>query len=147
MPSFAINENWTLDPDDDQDFLNATGVFFRVGLGYEIKERFLISMNAGYDYHIPDVIHAFPTYLKLRYNISNVDDNSFFFQYSRGKMWRPAQRFPDGDYDGFGLGYEFESDTRWNLVFELTYHVKDITGFEGIDTIQSLSLGVGFRFR
>lgn len=146
MPSFAFNEDWTIDPDDDQDFLNATGVFFRVGLGYNIIDRFLISMNAGYDYHIQDVIHAFPTYLKLRYNISNVDDNSFFIQYSRGRMWRPAQRFPDGDYNAYGIGYELESDTRWNLIFELTYHVKDISGFVGIDNIQSVSLGVGFRF-
>ena len=147
MPSFAFNEDWTLDPDDDQEFLNVTGAFFRIGLGYEIKERFLISMNAGYDYHTQDVIHAFPTYVKLRYNITNIDDNSFYFQYSRGKMWRPAQRFADGDYDGFGLGYEIESDTRWNLIFELAYHGKEISGFEGIDNLQSISLGIGVRFR
>lgn len=146
MPTFAINENWTLDPDDDETFLVVTGAFFRLGVGYQFGNRLLLSLNAGYDHHFPYAINAFPTYVKLRYNLWTDFDQSWFFQFSRGKMWRPSARFSDGDYYNIGMGYELESSSRWKPIVTFAYHRKKINGFETTNNLESISLGFGFRF-
>lgn len=146
MPTLAVNENWTLDPDDDQEFLNVTGTFFRFGVGYQFGKRLLLSLNAGYDHHFPYAINAFPTYVKLRYNLWTDYDQSWFFQYSRGRMWRPSSRFSNGDYYNIGMGYELEADSRWKPIIKFTYHRKKINGFETTNNLESFSIGFGFRF-
>ena len=145
-PTFAINENWTLDPDDDETFLNLTGAFVRFGVGYQFGKRFLVSLNAGYDHHIPFAINAFPTYAKLRYNVWTDSERAFFVQVSNGKMWRPSSRFTDGNYFNAGFGYEFESDSRWKPILTFTYHKKQVDGFESSGRLESIAIGIGFRF-
>jgi hypothetical protein len=146
MPTVAINEYWTLDPDDDETFLKLTGAFFRLGVGYQFGNRLLLSVNAGNDHHFPYAINAIPTYVKLRYNLWTDYEQSWFFQYSRGKMWRPSSRFSDGDYYNVGMGYEIESDSRWKPIIKFTYHRKKINGFENTGNLESISIGIGFRF-
>ena len=145
-PTFAINEDYTIDPDGDINILRLTGTFFRFGFGYQFGRRVLVSLHAGYDYHFPDAIHAFPTYARFRFNVWNREDENLFLQYSQGKMWRPSNRFSDGDYYNFGFGYELESDSRWKPVIQITYHRKSLTGFENLNNLESVSLGIGFRF-
>lgn len=142
----AVNENFTIDPDDDETFLLASGTFFRFGLGYMFGNKFSASLNAGYDHHIPYAINAFPTYAKVRYNVWGDFEGALFVQYSRGKMWRPSSRFTDGDYYNFGLGWELESGSRWKPIIQFTYHNKKIQGFEDSGNLESISLGFGFRF-
>ncbi len=144
--SFTVNENFTLGEDDGESFLIPTGTFFRFGAGYEFHNRFLLSLNAGYDYHFPYAINAFPTYVAARYNIWNNEGDAFFIQYGRGKMWRPSFRYSDGDYYQYVVGWEFESDSRWKPMLQLSYHRKHITGFEDRGVLESLSLGIAFRF-
>ena len=144
--TFAVNENFTLDPDDDETFLKLTGTFFRFGVGYQFGKRFSLSLNAGYDHHFPYAINAFPTYVTARYNLWGDIEGSFFTQFSRGKMWRPSSRYEDGDYYNFGIGWQLYADSRWKPVIKLLYHRKNIRGFEDSGTLESVSVGIGFRF-
>ena len=145
MPTVTVNEDWDFGL-DDENFLVFSGTFFRLGVGYQLGNRFLLSLNAGYDYHFPYNIHAFPTYAKLRYNIWTDTEQAFFFQFSRGKMWRSSGRYSDGKYFSTGLGYELESDSRWKPIITFTYHRKQINGLEDLNTLESISIGLGFRF-
>lgn len=144
--TFAVNEDFTLDPDDDETFLIPTAAFFRFGFGYEFGEKISLSIHGGYDYHFPYAINAFPTYATARYNIWGDREEAMFLQYSRGKMWRPSSRFSDGDYFNFGVGWQLETDSRWKPIIRILYHQKKIRGFEDSGRLESISLSFGFRF-
>ena len=144
--SLGINENYVLfEPDDDEYLLDFTGVFLRVGFGYEFQRRIAISFNAGYDYHHRYSTSAFPTYGSLKYNITEREDDTFFVELSYGKMWRPSNRYPDGKYYGFGIGTQFAGEKRWNGILRLDFHRKGIIGFKN-NRLDSVSFGFGFSF-
>lgn len=141
--TWAINENYTLDPDDDEPLLVPNSVFFRLGAGYQFNRRISASAHLGYDYHLQYFINAFPTYGSLRYNISEDYRDTFFVEYSRGKLWRPSAKFEDGDYAAFGLGWTVTGSKSTHTVIKITYHIKRIKDFEN-GRLDSLSLGIGF---
>ena len=144
--TFAVNENFILNSDDGETFFIPTATFFRFGFGYQLGDKFAISVNGGYDYHFPYAINAFPTYFTGRYNLWGDFEESFFLEASRGKMWRPSFRYSDGDYYNVGIGWLIESGSRWRPEIKLMYHQKKIQGFEDSGKLESISLGVGFRF-
>lgn len=144
--SFGINENYVLfQPDDEEYLIDFTGVFFRLGFGYEFKRRVAISFNAGFDYHHKYAVSAFPTYGSLRYNITEDEDDDFFVEMSYGKMWRPSNKYPNGNYYGLGVGTQIAGEKRWNTIIRLDFHRKGIIGFEK-NRIDSVSFGIGFSF-
>lgn len=144
--SFGINENFVLfQPDDDEYFLDLTGIFFRLGFGYEFNRRVAISFNSGFDYHFNYDTSALPAYGSLKYNITERENDTFFVEISYGKMWRPSNKYPDGNYYGFGLGTQIAGEKRWNSIIRLDFHRKGIIGFEK-NRIDSVSLGIGFSF-
>jgi hypothetical protein len=143
--TLGINENYTLFNDDDESFLVPAAAFFRVGFGYEFAKRVGISFNSGFDYHWNYAVSAFPTYGTLKYNITEDEDDAFFAEVSYGKMWRPSDRYPDGNYYGFGLGVQVAGENRWNTIIRLDFHRKGIYGFEN-NRLDSVSFGIGFSF-
>ena len=143
--TFAVNENFTLDSDDNETFFIPTATFFRFGFGYQLGEKFAISVNGGYDYHFPYAINAFPTYFTGRYNLWGNFEECLFLEVSRGKMWRPSSRYSDRGYCNIGIGWLLESGSRWKPEIKLMYHQKKIRGFEN-GRLESISLGFGFRF-
>lgn len=143
--ALGINENYTLFNDDDETLLVPTGVFFRLGFGYEFRKRVAVLVNGGFDYHWNYAVSAFPTYVSLRYNLWERDEDTFFTEASYGKMWRPSTNYPDGNYYGFGLGIQIAGEGRWNGILRLDYHRKAIIGFDN-NRIDSISLGFGFSF-
>ena len=142
----GINENYTpFNSEDDETLLIPTGIFFRLGFGYEFKRRVALIFNAGFDYHWNYAVSAFPTYGSLRFNITEDEDDALFMEASYGKMWRPSNRYPDGNYYGFGIGVQAAGEERWNTIFRLDFHRKAIFGFEN-NRLDSVSLGIGFFF-
>lgn len=142
----GINENYTpFNSDDDETLLIPTGIFFRLGFGYEFKRRVAILFNSGFDYHWNYAVSAFPTYGSLRFNITEVDEDALFLETSYGKMWRPSSKYPDGNYYGFGVGLQIAGEYRWNGIIRLDFHRKAIFGFEN-NRIDSIAIGFGFSF-
>lgn len=144
--TFAVNENFTLNGDNNETFLIPTATFFRIGFGYQFGDKVAFGVNGGYDYHFPFAINAFPTYFSGRYNIWGDFEESFFIEAGRGKMWRPSFRFSDGDYYNIGIGWLIETGSRWRPEVKLMYHQKKIRHFEDNGRLESLSLGIAFRF-
>ncbi len=130
---------------DDEPFLAPAAVLIRAGFGYQFNKRFAASFNAGFDHHWKESINAIPTYGTLRYNIAEKHDNSLFIESSIGKMWRPSDKYPDGNYYGFGIGLQISGEKRWNTLLKLDFHRKTIPGFEN-SRLDSVSLGFGFSF-
>lgn len=143
--TFAINEDYTLDPDDDESFLIPSAFMIRLGAGYQFHRRWQIGINAGFDHHLRYNINAIPLYGSIRYNIFENDNDNFFAEYSQGKMWRPSSSYENGNYYGFGIGTQITGSGRWNFVIRIDYHRKAIENFEN-GHLDSVSLGVGFSF-
>ncbi len=143
--TFRVNENYTVFEDDDESFLVPSETLFRFGFGYEFKNKLAIGFNTGFDYHFDYSIASIPTYISFQYNLWNRDDEAFFIRVNAGKLWRTAERFSDGDYRAFGLGWRLESSSRWKPVIKIMYHQKKIKNFEG-GNIQNVSIGFGFNF-
>lgn len=143
--TLGINEDYTTNTDDDESLLEPAALFLRTGFGYEFKRRVAISFNAGFDYHWNYATSAFPTYTTLKYNITEREDDAFFVEMSYGKMWRPSNNYPDGNYYGFGIGSQFAGAKRWSTIIRIDYHRKGIIGFEN-NRLDSVSFGIGFSF-
>lgn len=143
--TLGLNEHYTFSNDDDETLLEPAALFIRTGFGYEFKRRVAISFNIGFDYHWNYAVSAFPTYTTLRFNITENEDDAFFVETSFGKMWRPTNRYSDGNYHGFGIGTQIAGTERWNTIVRLDFHRKEIAGFDN-NRIDSVSLGIGFSF-
>lgn len=143
--TLGVNENYTINNDDDETFLEPAAIFLRAGFGYEFQRKVAISFNAGFDYHWNYAVSAFPTYTTLKYNITESDDDAFFVEASFGKMWRPSSKYSDGDYYGFGIGSQIAGEDRWNTIIRLDFHRKEVYGFEN-NRLDSISFGIGFSF-
>lgn len=143
--TFAINEYYTLDPDDGEPLIIPAALFLRTGFGYQFNRRIAASFNAGFDYHWNYAVSAFPTYGTLHYNITEKDNNTLFIETSYGKMWRPSSKYTDGKYYGIGIGVQAIGEKRWNTLVRLDFHRKAILGFHN-NRLDSFSLGIGFSF-
>lgn len=143
--TFAINEDYTLDPDDGEPFLIPGALLLRLGAGYQFHRRWQVGINAGFDHHFRFDINAIPFYGSLRYNIIERDNDNFFAEYSMGKMWRPSSKYENGNYYGFGLGMQITGFSRWNTILRIDYHRKAIQGFDN-GHLDSVSIGIGFSF-
>lgn len=143
--TLGINENYTINTDDDEPLIVPSALLLRAGFGYEFKKRIALSFNTGFDYHWNYAVSAFPAFGSLRINIIEDDDDTLFTEVSYGKMWRPSNRYPDGSYYGFGIGVQAAGEERWNTIFRLDFHRKAIFGFKK-NRLDSVSLGIGFSF-
>lgn len=143
--TLTINENYTLDPDDGEPFLIPNSIILRMGVGYQLHRRILLSVHTGFDHHWGYDITAIPGYGTLRYNITENDGAAFFVETSYGKLWRPTKRFSDGNYSGIGIGFELESTSNRSSSFRLKYHRKSILNFEN-NRLDSFSIGFGLSF-
>ena len=71
------NENYTINNDDNETFLNPSAFFINNTIGYQFDKRTILGLNFEYDYHSQQGLHFFPTYLNLQHNII-VNDSNFF---------------------------------------------------------------------
>ena len=143
--TLTVNENYTLDSEDGEPFLLPNSLLARIGFGYQLHRRALLSLHAGFDHHWGYNINAIPTYGTFRFNITENDGEAFFMETSYGKLWRPSRRFSDGNYYGIGIGWGTKISPRIVSSARLKYHRKTILGFEN-NRLDSFSLGIGLLF-
>ena len=131
--TLGINENYSLFNDDDETFLVPSALFLRVGFGYEFFERVSLSVNGGFDFHWNYATSAFPTYGTLRFNITEDGGDAFFVETSYGKMWRPSNNYPNGNYYGVGLGWQIAGESRLNTIVKIDFTEKELLVLKIID--------------
>lgn len=141
--TLTVNENYTLDSDDGEPFFLPNSLIARIGFGYQFHRRVLASIHTGFDHHWGYSINAIPTYGTLRFNITKNDGDAFFMESSYGKLWRPSNRFSDGNYYGLGVGFEVQNTSSIKSSIRFKYHRKSILGFEN-NRLDSFSIGIGF---
>ena len=142
--TLAINPNYTINNDDEETLLEPASILLRLGFGYQLNKRWLVSFHTGYDHHLRFDINAIPTFGKLTYNILEDADDTFFISTSYGKMWRPSSRFENGKYYGLGIGWQIAGESRWNTLIKIDFHRKKIADFKK-GNLDSVSLGIGFN--
>jgi hypothetical protein len=141
--TFKINENFEFGNTNGESFFVPSEILLRFGIGYEYKKKIALSFNTGFDYHFDYFIGTIPTYFTFQYNLWTKGNDAFYMLYNTGRLWRLAERFSDGDYRGFGIGWRFESGSTLNTTFKIIYHQKKIKNFEN-GSYDNISLGIGF---
>ena len=141
--TFKVNENFEFGNNNGESFFVPSEILLRFGIGYEYKKKIAISFNTGFDYHFDYFIGTIPTYFTFQYNLWTKGNDAFYILYNTGRLWRLAERFSDGDYRGFGIGWRFESGSTLNPTFKIIYHQKKIKNFEN-GSYDNISLGIGF---
>lgn len=49
--TLTVNENYTLNSEDGEPFLLPNSLLARIGFGYQLHRRALLSLHAGFDHH------------------------------------------------------------------------------------------------
>ncbi len=141
--TFKLNENFEFGNTNDEPFFVPSEILIRFGIGYEYKKKITISFNTGFDYHFDYFIGTIPTYFTFQYNLWTKEDDAFYVLFNTGRLWRLAERFSDGDYRAFGVGWRFESGRKLKPTLKIIYHQKKIKNFEN-GSYDNISLGIGF---
>ena len=141
--TFKVNENFEFGRNNNESFFIPTEILLRMGFGYEFKKKLALSFNTGFDNHFDYSIGTIPTYIAFQYNIWSRDEDAFFIRFNAGRLWRFADRFSDGDYRAYGIGWRIDNGNKWKPIIKLMYHQKKIKNFEN-GQINNVSLGVGF---
>jgi len=63
--TLQINEDWTVDTDDDEPFLETNALFFNNTVGFQFDERSSISLNFEYDWHSKQGLNFFSILFRI----------------------------------------------------------------------------------
>ncbi|WP_299160059.1 hypothetical protein [uncultured Tenacibaculum sp.] len=143
--TFGINQDYKLSEEGNGPFIEPKSILLRTGFGYQFNNRWASSINIGYDHHFSYTINSIPMYASVRYNFIKKTSSAYFIESSYGQMFRPSNRFSNGNYYKVGLGILSLSNNSWNGMIRLDFHRKKIAQFRN-GNLDSVSLGIGFTF-
>ena len=143
--TFGINQKYKLGEEGNGPLIVPKSILLRTGFGYQFNDRWASSINIGYDHHFSYAINSIPMYASVRYNFIKKTSSAYFIESSYGQMFRPSNRFSNGNYYKVGLGILSLSNNSWNGIIRLDFHRKKIAQFRN-GNLDSVSLGVGFTF-
>ena len=151
--TLTINEDWTIEPDDGEPFLEPSALFVNNTVGYQFDKRSLISLNFEYDWHSEQGLHFFPAYLGFQYNILHYDDvmddgaispSNVFIRGGYGTFLSLGKSFEKGNMYKFGLGYQHQVDDSNNsILFGLDFTRKRF-GYRTLEGLSSVSIFLEF---
>ena len=102
----------------------------KTGSSLTDHNRVSLSVNGGFDFHWNYATSAFPTYGTLRFNITEDGGDAFFVETSYGKMWRPSNNYPNGNYYGVGLGWQIAGESRLNTIVKIDFQRSNACFFD-----------------
>ena len=143
--TLKINEDWTIETDDDETFLEPSALFINNTIGYQFDRRSLIGLNFEYDWHSKQGLHFFPAYLSFQYNIISFDSNdNFFIRGGYGTLLGVGKSFEKGNTYRFGFGFQGQADDNNNsLLIGLDFTRKRF-GYRTLEGLSSLSIFLEF---
>lgn len=143
--TFGVNQNYKFSDEDSGTLFEPKSVLIRAEVGYQFTKRWAASFNMGYDHHFLYNINTIPMYGSLKYHFSVYNPNFYFIETSFGRMYRPSDKFSDGDYYKIGFGSVLQESDRWSWLLRLDFHRKKIANFDN-GRLDSISIGFGFHF-
>lgn len=151
--TLTINEDWTIETDDDEPFLVPSALFINNTVGYQFDKRSLLSLNFEYDWHSKQGLHFFPAYLGFQYNIFHYEDvmddgsisqSNMFIRGGYGTFLSLGKSFQKGNMYKFGLGYQIQlSDNNNSILIGLDYTRKRF-GYRTLEGLSSVSIFLEF---
>jgi len=150
--TLTINEDWTIEPDDGEPFLEPSALFVNNTLGYQFDARTLIGLNFEYDWHSKQGLHFFPAYLGLQYNILHYEDviegsisqSNVFIRGGYGTFLSLGRSFEKGNMYKFGLGYQGQVDIHNNSVLIGLDFTRKRFGYRTLEGLSSVSIFLEF---
>lgn len=141
--TLTVNENYTIETDDDETFIDLNGIFINNTLGYQFDEKSSIGLNLEYDYYIRQYFNFFPAYLNFTYNILDFDDK-VFVRGGYGRLLDLGKAFEKGTMYTFGVGGRFYDENFKNSwLIGLDFSRKRF-GYKQDEKLTSVSIFIEF---
>ncbi len=142
--TLMLNENYTVDTDDDESLFAANAIFINNSLGLQVDDRISVDINAQIDMHLKQDLRFFPVYFSSQYNLVE-DDSNIFLRAGYGRMFKLTKKFKKGSMYKTGLGIQFFDDNfRNSLLLGLDFTRKRF-GFREREKLSSLSIFLEYR--
>lgn len=151
--TLQINEDWTVDTDDDEPFLETNALFFNNTVGFQFDERSSISLNFEYDWHSKQGLNFFPSYLEFKYNafhFENENDEGYIYQSNvflrggYGTLLSMGKSFEKGNYLKLGIGFQAQVDDSNNSILIGLDFSRKRFGYETLEGLSSVSIFLEF---
>ncbi|NMH87004.1 hypothetical protein [Flavivirga algicola] len=142
-PTLTINENYTINNDDDETLLNPSAFFLNNTVGYQFDKRTSLGLNLEYDYHSQQGLHFLPAYLTLQHNVI-ADDDNIFLRAGYGTLLGLSRDFEKGNLYKVGLGVQiFDDDYRNSFLIGIDFTRKRF-GYKTLEGLSSVSIFLEF---
>lgn len=142
--TLTINEDYTIDTDDDEPLIEPNALFVNNTFGYQFDRRTSIGLNFEYNWHSKQGLHFAPAYLSLQHNIIAVDGGGFFVRGGYGTLLGLGKSFEKGNMFKLGVGLQGTlANSNNSLLFGLDFTRKRF-GFENLEGISSVSIFLEF---
>lgn len=150
--TLKINEDWTVETDDDETFLEPSALFINNTIGYQFDRRSLISLNFEYDWHSEQGLQFFPAYLGFQYNIIHFESgfNEYIYQSNvfirggYGTFLSLGKSFEKGNMYKFGLGFQGQVDDSNNSILIGLDYTRKRFGYRTLEGLSSISIFIEF---
>lgn len=150
--TLKINEDWTIETDDDETFLEPSALFVNNTFGYQFDRRSSIELNFEYDWHSEQGLHFFPGYLGFRHNIIHfeelIDDrysqSNFFIRGGYGTLLSLGKSFEKGNIYKFGIGFQGQIDDYNNSILIGLDFTRKRFGYRTLEGLSSISIFLEF---
>ncbi len=145
--SFAVtlttNEEYTINNDEGETFINPNAIFINNTLGYQFDERTSIGLNLEYNNYLKQDFNFLPAYLSFTYNIFDFDD-VVFIRGGYGRLINMNNNFEKGTMYKFGIGYRtFDANFKNSWLIGLDFSRKRF-GFRQTEKLSSVSIFLEF---
>ncbi len=148
-PYWNLSNSASFHDGDGEYFFDVGGFLIRNGLEVAYTEDILLGVGLGFDFQFNesygDLLTA-PIYFQTRVYLPIHLESPFFVQAGIGKLLKFAKFFETGNYYNFGLGYDsIDEFEKYAISIILEFHHKKIQSIIS-RRVNSVSIGVGFRF-
>jgi len=143
--TLAINEDYTVQTDDDETLVKLNGFFINNTFGLQVDERVSIGLNAGLDFYERQRLKFAPIYLSTHYNFI-VDDSNYFVRGGIGRLVKLGKDYENGTFYKLGLGIQiFDKNFRNSGLVGLDFTRKRF-GYREEEKLSSVSIFLEYRF-
>lgn len=141
--TLTTNEDYTLNSNDNETFIEANGLFVNNSVGYQFDERSSIDMNVEYDNYSRQHFNFLPVHLGFNYTIFDFDD-VVFIRGGYGKLIKAGKNFEKGTMYKVGIGYRtFDDNFRNSWLIGFDFNRKRF-GYKQEEKLSSFSIFLEF---
>jgi hypothetical protein len=143
--TLTINEDYTIEPEDGEPFLEPSALFVNNTVGYQFDQRTSIGLNFEYNWHSKQGLHFFPAYINLQHNLSVNRDVNLFVRGGYGTLLKMGNSFEKGSLFKVGAGIQGDIGKNDSILIGLDYNRKRF-GYRTLDGLSSVSIFLEFMF-